>query len=288
MVDIDGYLRRLRLSDPGPPSAANLARLHRAHVEHVPYSTVDIQLGRPGSLDPEEAAARIVRTGRAGYCYQLNGAFALLLGTLGYDVRHHRGCVTDDRVPAVEPFPNHLALTVHGLPTPDHPGGSWLVDAGLGDAMRDPVALRSGAVRQGDFAYGLRASEAFAGGWRFEHDPRGSFGAMDFESDDALPSAIAAGHRYLSTAPESVFVQRLTIQRRDATGIDKLVSRSLLHIDATGTEVRELASRAGLFEAVRAVFGLTLDDLDDCDRDRLWQRAQAGHEQWLRERSGTG
>jgi N-hydroxyarylamine O-acetyltransferase len=84
-----------------------------------------------------------------------------------------------------------------------------------------------------------------------------------------------------------VFVQRLTIQRRDAAGIDKLISRSLLHIDATGTEVRELDSRAELFEAVAAVFGLTLDDLDEVDRDRLWQRAQAGHEQWLREREAA-
>src|SRR5262245_60207473 len=107
---MDGYLRRLRLSHPGQPSAASLAMLHQAHVEHIPYSTVDIQLGRPGSLDPEESAARIARTGRAGYCYQLNGAFARLLGTLGYDVRHHRGSVTNDEDPSVEPFPNHLAL----------------------------------------------------------------------------------------------------------------------------------------------------------------------------------
>jgi arylamine N-acetyltransferase len=282
VVDVDGYLRRLRLPHPGPPSASGLALLHQAHVEHIPYSTVDIQLGRPGSLDPEESVARIARTGRAGYCYQLNGALASLLGTLGYDVRRHRGSVTRDEAPSVEPFPNHLALTVHGLPTPDNPGGSWLVDAGLGDAIRDPVAMRPSTVRQGDFEYGLQPSTAFAGGWRLEHDPRGTFRAMDFESDTAPADAFASGHRYLSTAPQSAFVARLTIQRRDAAGIDKLISRSLVRIDAAGTDVRELDSRAELFEAVATVFGLTLDDLDEGDRDRLWQRAQAGHDQWLR------
>ncbi len=287
MVDVDGYLQRLRLSHPGPPSAAGLALLHRAHVEQVPYSTVDIQLGRPGSVDPDESVDRIVRTGRAGYCYQLNGALARLLATLGYDVRRHRGSVSSGEEPSVEPFPNHLALTVHGLSTPENPDGSWLVDAGRGDAIYDPLALRTGTVRQGGFEYRLRESDAFAGGWRLEHDPRGSFRAMDFESGPSHQSAFAAGHRHLSTAPESVFVQRLTIQRRGPAGIDKLVSRSLLRIDAAGTEVRELDSRAEFFEAVAVVFGLTLDDLDEADRDRLWQRAQAGHDEWLRERDAA-
>ena len=35
MPDVQGYLRRLGLDDPGPPSAEALAAIHRAQVERV-------------------------------------------------------------------------------------------------------------------------------------------------------------------------------------------------------------------------------------------------------------
>jgi arylamine N-acetyltransferase len=85
-MDTAAYLRRLGVDDAGPPSAAALAALHRAHVVRVPYETIEIQLGRPTTVDPHEAAERIVECNRGGYCYHLNGAFSLLLYALGYDV----------------------------------------------------------------------------------------------------------------------------------------------------------------------------------------------------------
>jgi N-hydroxyarylamine O-acetyltransferase len=288
VLDVPGYLRRLRLDHPGSPSVAGLTALQRAHVAHVPYSTVDIQLGRPGTLDPVESVARIVSTGRAGYCYQLNGAFSLLLSQLGYDVRHHRGVVSSGEPISLRPFPNHLALTVHGLSTSDNPDGRWLVDTGLGDAMYEPLALRSAAVRQGDFEYELRASTALPDGWHFQHDPRGSFHRMDFESSTARMADFARGHRNLSTAATSPFVQHLTVQRRDATGFDKLISRSLIRVDARGRVLREIGSAAQLFDAVADIFGLSLDDLTGGDRDELWRRACAGHLAWLKERDADG
>jgi arylamine N-acetyltransferase len=37
-METAAYLRRIGVDDPGPPSAAALAALHRAHVERVPYA----------------------------------------------------------------------------------------------------------------------------------------------------------------------------------------------------------------------------------------------------------
>jgi hypothetical protein len=50
---IAAYLDRLGL-DREPPSVEALARLHRAHVERVPYETLWIPLGEDWTVDPVE------------------------------------------------------------------------------------------------------------------------------------------------------------------------------------------------------------------------------------------
>src|SRR5262249_12645419 len=114
------------MSHRGAPSADTLAAIHRAHVERVAYNTDALLLGRPAAVDPLTAARRIVPTGRGGYCFHLTGALVELLRALGFDVRRHRGGVWSgaDEVP-LRPFANHLAVTAHGLPTAENPGGAW-------------------------------------------------------------------------------------------------------------------------------------------------------------------
>jgi N-hydroxyarylamine O-acetyltransferase len=55
-LDTAAYLRRLGILDPGPPTAAGLRALHVAHVERIPYEAIEIQLGRPTTVDPHESA----------------------------------------------------------------------------------------------------------------------------------------------------------------------------------------------------------------------------------------
>jgi N-hydroxyarylamine O-acetyltransferase len=282
-LDVPGYLRRLGLADPGPPSVEALTAIHRAQVERIAYNTIDIHLGRRTTVDPYQAAQRVVATGRGGYCFHLNGGLSVLLAALGYDVRWHRGGVWSsvDEVP-LQPFANHLALTVHGLPSPENPDGDWFVDAGLGDALHEPLPLRPGPVRQGPFRYALEVSAHLSGGWRFRHDPAGSFVAMDFEPALATPDDFAGSHQHLSTSPESSFVTFITAGRRDASGVDKLVSCTLRRLDAAGTSERILGTRAEWLGALADVFGLTLDDVEEAQRTALWREAQAAQREWER------
>lgn len=289
MLDVTGYLRRLGLDHPGPPTAEALALIHRRQVECIAYNTIDIHLGRQTTVDPLAAAHRIVTTGRGGYCFHLNGAVGALLVALGFDIRRHRGGVWSaaDEVP-LRPFPNHLALTAHGLPTAENPGGDWFVDAGLGDALYEPVPLRSGEVRQGPFEYGLTVSPALAGGWRFRHDPAGSFVGMDFEPRLATPDDFAEAHTVLSTSPTSGFVQYLSVQRRDEAGVDKLVSLTLRRIEGPRVSESEVGSATEWFAALADIFGLTLDDVDASEKAGLWRRVRAAQDQWLRSQDGRG
>ena len=288
-LDTHGYLERLGIADPGEPSVAGLRALHAAHVERVAYEAIEIQLGRPTTVDPYESAERIVARHRGGYCYHLNGAFSLLLRELGYDVVWHRAGVenhADPDYPGADRA-NHLALTVGGLASQECPSGSWFVDVGLGDALHDPLPLHEGEYVQGPFRYRLRRSELEPGGWRFDHDPRGSFAGADFRPGPATVEDFAERHDFLSTSPTSAFVTTCSVQRRDPLGVDKLTGCVLQRIDGQQSKPRTLDSRSEWFAGLREVFGLPLDDLDAAERDALWMRVRAAHDAWLARRAPT-
>jgi N-hydroxyarylamine O-acetyltransferase len=287
MLDTDGYLARLGIADPGEPSVRALRALHAAHVERVAYEAIEIQLGRPTTVDPYEAAERIVARHRGGYCYHLNGAFSLLLAELGYDVVWHRAGVENPADPGY-PGPeraNHLALTVHGLPDDDVP---WYVDVGLGDGLHAPLPLREGTYVQGAFRYRLRRSEIEPFGWRLDHDPRGSFVGMDFPLAMATAGDFVARHEHLSTSPESGFVRTCCVYRRDAHGIDALKGCVLQRIGGHASHSRTIETAPEWFEVLDEVFGLPLYDVDAAERAALWKRVRAAHEEWLTLRSMAG
>ncbi len=52
----------------------------------VPFENLSIHLGEPISLADADLLAKIVGGRRGGFCYELNGAFALLLSAIGFDV----------------------------------------------------------------------------------------------------------------------------------------------------------------------------------------------------------
>jgi N-hydroxyarylamine O-acetyltransferase len=284
-LDVAAYLDRLGLSDPGPPSVESLHLLHRAHVERVPYENLEIQLGRPTTVDPFEASKRIVEARRGGYCFHLNGAFSALLSALGYRVTRHVGGVQrTDRDPA-RASANHLALTVAELPHETCPDGVWMADVGLGAALHEPLPLRAGTYRQGPFGYGLRPSDAEPGGWRFDQDATGSFVGMDFRAERAEMADFAAMHEYLSTAPESGFVQVAVAQRRDWTGADVLRGLVLTRLGPEPAHQTIVESRSEWYEALADVFDLSLDDVGPAEREQLWTRVVAAHAKY--ERSST-
>jgi N-hydroxyarylamine O-acetyltransferase len=266
--DVHAYLTRLGL-EAEPPSVDALFRLHAAHVERVPYETVWLHLGQPWTIDPHDSVEHVARRSRGGYCFMLNGAFSELLRALGYDVGRHVGGVHSTDEVAEASMANHLVLSVTGLPSDDNPDGAWYADAGLGDALHEPLPLRAGTYRQGPFTYNLEPTPGGVADWRFTHD--GSFRGMSWRAPRVEMPAFAAQHAELSTSPESLFVQFLIVQRRDAMGVDILVGLGLRRVDGTDAKARVLTERADWFGALHDVFGLRFDDVDPAALDRLWE-----------------
>jgi N-hydroxyarylamine O-acetyltransferase len=269
---VDDYLARLGL-EREPPSVEALFRLHRAHVERVPYETLWIHLGERRGLD-QETSARLIASGRGGYCYHLNGALGWLLEQLGYDVTHHVGGVHGPGGPTADVFTNHLVLTVAGLD--EH---VWYLDTGLGDALHDPLPLIPGTYRQGPFEFGLERDQG--GDWRFTHDPGGSFSGMAWHAEPTTMDAFADRHEYLSTSPESGFVRVLTIQRRTAAALDILRDLTLTRITVAGTRTTTIETEADWHAVFADVFGIDVNRLPGAPLAELWPRRSAAHAAWV-------
>ena len=276
--DRDAYLARLGL-DPEPPAVEALFRLHRAHVERVAYETLWIHLGQRWGIGVAESVARIATRGRGGYCFQLNGAFGGLLRSLGYDVSRHVGGVHGPGDPTEDAMTNHLVLTVHGLHTRANPDGNWYVDAGLGDALHEPLPLVAGTYRQEPFDFALDQTPGAIGDWHLTHDPAGGFAGMSWRSAPVGMDAFAERHAWLSTSPDSGFVRVLTAQRRDGSGVDILRGLSLKRIGARASE-STLTTRSELADVLTGLFGLDLASLSGEAWDALWTRVHATHVAW--------
>ncbi len=273
------YLRRLGVAAE-PPSFAALQELHRRQVERIPYETMWIHVGEAWDIDPHESVARVALQGRGGYCYHLNGAFGELLRSLGYDVRPHIGGVHGPNGPDPAEAGNHLVLTVRGLPTYENPSGTWYLDAGLGDALHDPLPLAAGAYVQEPFRLVLDEPANARREWHLTHDPAGGFTGMSFTTGEATLGDFIAKHQWLSTSPDSGFVQLAMAERRDATGIDVIRGLVLTRVGEGAQTGEALTNRDEWFAALADVFDLRFDAIAPEARDRLWDGVLARHRAW--------
>jgi len=246
-----------------------LFELQRAHVERVPYETLWIAEGTQRTIEPEASIAAINR-GHGGYCFQLNGAFSALLASLGYDVTLHAGAVHGSGGASVEGLHNHLVLLVHGLATSDHPSGTWYVDAGLGDALHEPLPLAPGTYQQGALTFGLARSDHPEYDWAWRHGPKGAFFGMSFRDRPARLCDFESQHAHLSHSPESIFVNNLIFMRRNATGSTSLTNTMLTETDEAGVARRIVTDRDEWLDLVEHRFQRCLDGLSAAELDRIW------------------
>jgi N-hydroxyarylamine O-acetyltransferase len=266
-VDAGPLLDRLGVDAPLRPELPTLRRLHRAWRTRVPYENVDIQLGRPIRLEPEALLDKFGRRHRGGFCYEMNGALALLLQSVGFAVDVvEAGVLRATR--GEEAWGNHVALLV----TID--GEGWLADTGIGDAFLEPLPLREGNHRQGELVYRLERLDA--GTWRVHHHPGGTVASYDLRTEPRALGDFAAPCRHLSTSPDSPFVRVLVAQHhRDG---QELALRSRVVISPVSERI--LATVAEFAEAL-GTFRIPGADLGEDGVETLWERTGAQYSAWL-------
>ena len=250
-MQLDAYLDRIGYAGPRTPKAETLRSLHRQHMLTVPFENLDIGLGRKIVLDHERFFDKIVRSGRGGFCYELNGAFASVLTAVGFHVDLLSARVANEKGALSEEF-DHLALRVEGE-------SSWLADVGFGDNFLGPLQF-IGGLEQQDAVADFRLIDT-GDRWQLERrQPDGSWRLVY----DLLPqprdlSEFAGRCHYHQTSPKSHFTRSRICSMATLDGRITLSDMRLITTSGGIKQEQVLASegdwRAALRDHFRVILG---------------------------------
>ncbi len=210
------YFARIGFQGTASADFATLKRMMRCQLFSVPFENLDVQQGKIVSLVPEEIYCKIVERNRGGYCYEVNGLFALALGALGipYQFVAARPMTYPVRRPKT-----HVAIVV------TIEGEQWLCDLGFGSyGIREPLNLNwiNREIRQDFDTFKLSRSpeqnyllQSFTDGvWKNLYE----FNLSPQEWVDFEPA------NYMnSTHPDSIFVQWLMVVLQNPSGKEVLL-----------------------------------------------------------------
>lgn len=242
------YLERLGFNEPPPTNCDGLAALQRAHLQSVPFENLDIHLKRSIRLDTEKLLSKLLDQQRGGYCYELNGAFALLLASLGFEVSILEGRVFNDGELGIR-F-DHACLRVEL----DEP---WLVDVGFGASFQNPIHLKPG-IDQNDPS-GIYRIDVQDNGWLDLHE--NGQPQYRFCLTPRILSDFEEGNMHQQTSPSSPFTQNTICSLLTQHG--RITIRGLRFIETTSgerTETNLLPSELGPLLTSR--FSIVVPDVD--------------------------
>lgn len=249
MLDLPAYLRRIKYDGEIAPTREALEALHLAHATHIPFENLDILLGRPIALDLPSIQAKLVDQHRGGYCFEHNLLFAAVLRAFGFSLTKLAARVRH-RTTAVLPR-THMLLLVEAE------GSRWVADVGFGgEGLLLPVPFGSGEEVH-HYAWTYRVIAETSSSWVLQssrNDVWTDLYAFSLEPQQPIDYEIA--NHYMSTHPNSRFVQTLTVQ---LPGTDRrmiLRNRELIEDRGEVGAGRTVVDDDELLEILRETFGL--------------------------------
>ncbi|GHH74535.1 arylamine N-acetyltransferase [Streptomyces sulfonofaciens] len=259
--DLDAYLHRIGVTGRPAADVTSLREVHRAHLTAIPFENIDPVLGRVPSLAEADLLAKLVHSGRGGYCYEHNTLLGAALGALGFGVRRLTARVVVGAERHETRPRTHMALLV------DVPGDRrrHLADVGFGapGALVEPLPFVADAVRtaagrshrltrtRGTGPLDLWALDARgAAGWETQY----VFTEEPFERSD-----IEVVNWHIATHPRSPFRSRLRICRTGPDGSVAVLNGTTLTRTPPGASgtVREVLGRDELHRVLHEEFGIT-------------------------------
>jgi len=246
---LNEYLLRIGVERPGSADAPALRSLHRAHQMTVPFENLSIHLPEPISLGADDLIDKIVVRRRGGFCYELNGAFALLLQALGFQVRRAAARVHGDG--GLGPPFDHLALVVR----PADGSGRWLADVGFGSHSTFPLLFES-RQDQDDPAGLFLLADAEDGDVDVLKDGEPQY---RLERRERLLADFVPTCWWQQTSPLSHFTQGLICSLLTHDGRVSLSGRTLIRTTGRARTEDQMPTDEAVLAAYRQYFGITLD-----------------------------
>ena len=127
------YLDRIGFTGTPAVNLETLAALQRAHMSTVPFENVAVWRGEPVRTATDWSLPKIIERRQGGWCFELNGAFAALLESLGFTVRRLGAAVL---LSGPNQLVDHLTLEVQL-------DEAYLVDVGFGESFIHPLLLNN-------------------------------------------------------------------------------------------------------------------------------------------------
>jgi N-hydroxyarylamine O-acetyltransferase len=252
-AQLAAYFDRIGYTGPQQATSETLHALHRLHPQVIPFENLDTLLGRTPRLDLESVFAKLVSARRGGYCYEHNLLFRAVLDTLGFETTGLAARVLWNDPAAMTPR-THMMLLVE---TPDD---TWLADVGFGSmTLSAPLLFDTGReqatphepfrldlIERGDFMLQVKLGDAWRPIYRFDLEPQ-------------FPADYAMANHYVSTYPESIFVDHLIVARVMPGQRQTLFDTTLTQrgeTESTQESKRELTSAAELRGVLQDTFEL--------------------------------
>lgn len=249
-MDCASYLTRIGFAGRPRPDFDTLRLLQRGHLQCIPFENLDVQLGRPVTLDPEAAFSKLVTSRRGGWCYEMNGLFLRVLERIGFRAVPLTGAVMR-RERGSAAIGNHLLLSVQLDQT-------YVVDVGLGDGPIEPIPLKEGSYRQ---AWRRLALERLDDGWwRLHNHDRAFASTLDFRHQMADWDLLAAKCRWQQSSTESRLKQNALCLRHSVDGTVALIGRVLKNVEERGVTERLVNSADEYVNVLNVRFGIHLPE----------------------------
>ena len=261
-VDLPSYFQRIGYAGPRAATLEALNGILAAHVRSIPFENLDVLLGRPISLAPEDIARKLITDRRGGYCFEHNTLLLHVLQALGFTVVPVSARVRIQQPREYLPPRTHMFLRV------EVGGESWLADAGVGAlSLTGAVKLEADTpqptpheprriVREGAWTgFAQRAPDARLIHQAYFADTWNDVCEFTLEAMPEIDRVLA--NWYTSAHPASHFKHRLIAARATAEGRVSLVNRELRVRGRDGrADIRQLATPDELLLALAEHFDL--------------------------------
>lgn len=249
---IEAYLARIGFASTPEANLATLKTLHQRHQQSIPFENLDVLLGRPISIEPDQAFEKLVTHKRGGYCFEQNTVFGTVLQTIGFKVRPsiarvRWGAQADQITPL-----SHMVLRVQ-TGTVD-----YLCDVGFGGVgLVHPIRFDTSESPSAPEEHRLRKREQ-----QLVHQIKTRNDWKDvylFTPDTAHPIDLEVGNWFSHTHPNAHFRNALLVSRLTPTGRKIITNTEFVERNWNGGQSRSLIkSQTELKRLLHSHFGMDI------------------------------
>lgn len=206
-LNLDGYCQRIGYQGDRTPTLQTLEAIHHSHTQAIAFENLNPLLGQPVLLDLTSLQQKLVYSGRGGYCFEQNSLFRAVLMALGFQVTSLAARVLWGVPEGVITPRSHMVLLVNVE------GESYIADVGFGSlTLTTPIRLAPDVEQTTShepfrliMAGGTYIVQAhFAQSWQ---------SLYGFDLQPQFPSDYEVSNWYVSTHPQSLFVNSLMAAR---------------------------------------------------------------------------